>query len=179
MRIVATHMDYSLHWPARLQKLKEVVEANGDELQVIEVATRGSPYEFSRTGAAAECGRQGWITLFGDAELPRLSPRDIDRKLWAALERVSPDVVMAGPIAFPVGTTAVRWCRARRRGVIVTDDARLEDVPLRIPQRRRDAGAGRIAFADLRVLRNCGIAGLLWCRRGRQRVVCTAGSGAS
>jgi glycosyltransferase involved in cell wall biosynthesis len=129
MRIVATHMDFSLHWPARLQKLKDVVEANGGELQVIEVATRGSPYEFSRTGAAADCGRQDWITLFGDAELPRLSPWDIDRKLWAALERISPDVVMAGPIAFPVGTTAVRWCRARRRGIIVTDDARLEDVP--------------------------------------------------
>jgi glycosyltransferase involved in cell wall biosynthesis len=122
-------MDFSLHWPARLQTLKNVVEANGGELQVIEVATRGSPYEFSRTGATAEPGRQDWITLFGDAQLRQLSPSEIDRELWLALERISPDVVMTGPIAFPVGTTAVRWCRARRRGVIVTDDARLEDVP--------------------------------------------------
>ncbi len=129
LRIVATHMDFFLHWPARLARLKDVVEANGGELQVIEVAARGSPYEFSRTGPAADSGRCGWLTLFDGAELPRLSPLDINRKLWTALERISPDVVMAGPIAFPVGTTAVRWCRARRRGVIVTDDARLEDVP--------------------------------------------------
>jgi hypothetical protein len=98
------------------------MKANGGELQVIDVATYGSPCAFSRMAGAADAGRQDWLFLFGDAELLRLLPLDIDRNSWTALERISSDAVIAGPIAFPAGAAAARWCRARR-GAIVTDDA--------------------------------------------------------
>jgi glycosyltransferase involved in cell wall biosynthesis len=129
LRIVAVHMDFSLHWPARLAKFRELVECNGAEITIIEVAMRGSPYDFSRIGRLADASTRGWLSLFGNIRLSYLSPRLIARELWRVLDRIDPDVVLSGPIAFPAGATAVRWCRTRRRGVVVMNNARLEDVP--------------------------------------------------
>jgi glycosyltransferase involved in cell wall biosynthesis len=70
-----------------------------------------------------------WTTLFSGADIRKLPAPEVARKVWLALEQINPDVVLAGPIAFTPGATAVRWCRTRRRGVVVMDDARSQDVP--------------------------------------------------
>ena len=129
MRIVVVHMDLSLHWPVRLGKLQELVERKGGAITVVEAATRGSPYDFARRGQPDAAPLRGWVSLFGDAKLSGLSPRVIADKVWRILDQIDPDVVLSGPVAFPTGATAVRWCRSRRRGVVVIDNARLEDVP--------------------------------------------------
>ena len=36
---------------------------------------------------------------------------------------------LAGAIAFPAGATVVRWCKSRKKQVVIFDKARLQDVP--------------------------------------------------
>lgn len=48
MRIVITHTDFRIYWPARLQALNSVLNQRGDTLEVIEIAGEGSHYAFSK-----------------------------------------------------------------------------------------------------------------------------------
>jgi glycosyltransferase involved in cell wall biosynthesis len=48
--------------------------------------------------------------------------------LWDQLEKINPDIVIAGAIAFPSGATAVHWCKSKRKPVVIFDDVRLQDV---------------------------------------------------
>ncbi|OGV65007.1 MAG: hypothetical protein A3K19_16320 [Lentisphaerae bacterium RIFOXYB12_FULL_65_16] len=58
-----------------------------------------------------------------------IPPRQAATSLFRHLDALAPDVVMAGAVAFPSGAAALRWACARKRGVILFDDARREDVP--------------------------------------------------
>jgi glycosyltransferase involved in cell wall biosynthesis len=61
--------------------------------------------------------------------MEEIPPKQAARALWNSLERYRPDVILAGAIAYPSGAIAVRWARKRKKGVIIFDDARLQDVP--------------------------------------------------
>jgi glycosyltransferase involved in cell wall biosynthesis len=126
MRVVLTHTDLRLYWEARILRLNARLREREDELHVLELGDRGSPYD-----AIGDCrpvgGSLAWNRLLrGDLRL--LSPAVMSKALQKALDRLDPDVVISGPIAFPSGAAAVRWCRDHRRPVIVMDDARLADV---------------------------------------------------
>ena len=127
MRIVLTHTDFRLYWLARLRDLHRMLADAGSELVVIEIAGKGSPYDFARQESATKMNAT-WIRLF-DEDICSLSPNVISEALFAKLDELKPDVVVAGAIAFPSGATAVRWCRQRHKPVIIMDDARQEDVP--------------------------------------------------
>lgn len=126
MKIVVTHTDFRCYWAARFRELTGALGDSGDELIVVEVSGKGSPYDFARAAASDEASCK-WIRLFED-DLRSLSPAAISSRLHACLDELDPDVVLAGPIAFPPGAAAVPWCRRRRRGVIIMDDARYQDV---------------------------------------------------
>ena len=126
MRVVVTHMNLTLYWVPRLRELARAVARQGGEVVGLEVASRGTPYDF-----AADPDRNGpvrWITLF-DEDIRALPPRTLAAALSRKLDEVRGDVVLAGAIAFVAGATAVRWCRQHRRPVIIMDDARRRDVP--------------------------------------------------
>jgi 1,2-diacylglycerol 3-alpha-glucosyltransferase len=128
LRVAAVHTSFSLYWPARLNALSRKLQENGTELHVIEVTADPGPYSFARGPSLLELN--GRIKqLFGDMAIASLKSPAIASRVWDALESLKPDVVVAGAIAFTPGATAVRWCRSRRRGVVVMDDARLSDVP--------------------------------------------------
>ena len=126
MKVVLAHTDFRIYWPPRLKALRSFCAAHDTELKVVEIAGKGSPYRFAGGSLA---GDGWWTCLFPDSEIERVRPRSAAKALWSALEAIRPDVVVAGAIAYTSGTTAVAWARARRRAVVIGDDARLADVP--------------------------------------------------
>jgi glycosyltransferase involved in cell wall biosynthesis len=127
--VAITHTNFSLQWPRRLEVLRQHLHARQADLEVIEVTGHGGPYSFAGPGSANPAADH-WNTLFGqDQKMESLAPAAVARRVWEALDRIRPDAVICGAVAFTPGATAVRWCRQRRRGVVVMDDARSVDVP--------------------------------------------------
>ena len=126
MKLVVTHTDFRLYWPARLEAFRHDIEPIGWSLHVIEIAGKGSPYSFA-AGNDTESD-DWWTCLFPDDEMESIPAVLASRRLYQALNRENPDVVVAGAIAFPSGATAVRWAREKGRRVVIFDDARLRDV---------------------------------------------------
>ena len=127
MHIVITHTDFRLYWPARIAALNDLLRSHGHTLQVIEIAGKGSPYSFAAKNS--NISSLDWTCLFPERKMESLTGREAAKALWDQLERIKPDVVIAGAIAFPSGATAVRWCKSRYKPVVIFDNARLQDVP--------------------------------------------------
>jgi len=126
MKVVFAHTDFRLYWPVRLRRLREYLQECGVELQVVEIAGKGSPYAFA---GRSDPGGDGWRCLFPEAAMEEIEPRRACGALFGALDELQPDVVFAGALAFPSGATALRWARRRNRRVVIFDDARRMDVP--------------------------------------------------
>jgi glycosyltransferase involved in cell wall biosynthesis len=126
--VAITHTNFSLQWPRRLEVLRQFLDVQQADLEVVEVTGHGGPYSFAGPGSGDPAAGR-WTTLFGQDQMETLDPATVSRRVWEALDRVQPDVVICGAVAFTPGATAVRWCRRRRRGVVVMDDARTVDVP--------------------------------------------------
>jgi glycosyltransferase involved in cell wall biosynthesis len=124
MKIVITHTDFRIYWPARLKALQKAAEERGHKLIVIEIAGKGSPYSFAETNFE----NSDWICLFPDEKMETIDPKKASKSLFHKLDELKPDIVIAGAIAFPSGATATRWAKKRKKGVVIFDDARLEDV---------------------------------------------------
>lgn len=128
MKAVITHTDFRLYWPARLHALSKAFEKNGDELHIVEIAGKGSPYSFAK-GYLLHYEIPFWHCLFPHHRMESLPPGRAFKKLTEKLSEISPHVVLAGSIAFPSGAAAVHWAKRMNRSVIIFDNARLEDVP--------------------------------------------------
>lgn len=124
-KIAIVHTDFRLYWLPRLQALNNYLNNKSAELHVIEIAGQGSPYAF----ATKKNNNSFWSCLFPNKRMEDVAPREAYTALYHALEKISPDIVIAGAIAYPSGATAVRWSRDNKKPVIIMDDARLADVP--------------------------------------------------
>ncbi|MEI6680036.1 MAG: glycosyltransferase family 4 protein [Mariniphaga sp.] len=126
LRLVVLHTDLRIYWQARLFNLQETLNKIGINLDVIEIAGKGSPYSFEKERADSEILR--WHILFphqGPGEIPSaISQQAIERKL----DELNPDVVLAGAIAFQSGTGALKWKAKTGKPIIIFDDARQIDV---------------------------------------------------
>lgn len=126
MKVVALHTDFRIYWPARLQALNQALESRGDSLDVIEIAGKGSPYAFAAKG---DTDGMHWHVLFPESRPEELSGKEIKDPLFRLLDRLNPDVVIAGAIAFPSGALATQWANARKgKRVVIFDDAKAEAV---------------------------------------------------
>lgn len=125
--IAIVHTDFRLYWPARLQRLNDFLARKGVGLSVVEIAGKGSPYCFD-LGSGADSALQ-WTQLFASRRMEEIAAGEAADAVCRKLEELQPDAVIAGPVAFPAGAAAVRWCSSKRRPVVVFDDARLDDVP--------------------------------------------------
>lgn len=125
MKIVFVHTDFRLYWGARLHALKQYLEARGHSLDVIEIADAGSHYAFSKENHE---GASHWHVVFPGAKPEALSGKEIQPRLFALLEELRPDVIIAGAIAFPSGALSVAWGQKNQVPVVVFDDARIEAV---------------------------------------------------
>ena len=124
MKIAALHTDFRIYWPARLQALSKVLKERGDELTVIEIAGKGSPYAFANQKEIQDY----WIVLFPEDSPERLSPSQIKKELFRVLGELEPDIILAGATAFPSGALAVQWGLSKGIRVVTFDDAKHEVV---------------------------------------------------
>ena len=119
MKIVILHTDFRIYWPARLKALAKFLADQGDSLDIIEIAGAGSPYAFAKKIVTSELS---WQILFPNAKMESLQTKEIDLFVLNKLNEISPDVIIAGAIAFPSGALAVRWARNHHKRVIIFDD---------------------------------------------------------
>ncbi len=127
MKIVFLHTDFRVYWLPRLKYLGDFLQSHGHELHIIEIAGNGSPYAFS--DARLEHGIYQWHCLFPDQGMEHISSDEACKRSMDILERLKPDIVFAGAIAYPSGASAVKFCRKNRIPVVIFDNARLADVP--------------------------------------------------
>ena len=97
MTVVLTHTDLRLNWTARVAALSHDLAKDGDELVVIEIAGRGSPYAFAGRSVSGE-RRPEWKVLYPDSAVEDVDRHAASRLLWRELDSVCPDVVVAGPV---------------------------------------------------------------------------------
>ncbi|MDL2323427.1 glycosyltransferase family 4 protein [Bacteroidales bacterium OttesenSCG-928-A17] len=126
MRIVALHTDFRLYWPARLKKLSSDLEQRGDELTVVEISGKGSPYSFASKETNADLN---WICLFPNERMEDLNPKEAKTTVLQKLDKLMPDAILSGSIAFSSGAAAVDWAKRNDKAVVIFDDSKLEDVP--------------------------------------------------
>jgi glycosyltransferase involved in cell wall biosynthesis len=126
-KVVFLHTDFRLYWKRRLEKLAEFLEKKDIELTVVEISGKGSPYDFEKRGEITPDPK--WIVLFPEEAMKDIDPRKAADAAIDILNKIQPDVVFAGALAFPSGAAAVRWGLFRAKPVVLFDDARLEDVP--------------------------------------------------
>lgn len=127
MHVAIVFSRFILYWQARLRALAKALSNRGDKLSVIETLEQIAGYEFTSEGASNLVG-VAYYRCHDGSSVPQ-SPRRVSSRLWALLERLQPDAVLASAIAFPEGVAAIRWCKARRKIVVIMDDVRSEDVP--------------------------------------------------
>ena len=125
MKVVFLHTDFRIYWPARLEALNKVFFQRGNQLDIIEIAGKGSPYSFSET---VKSKNLNWHILFPDQRPECLSGNTIKKTLYRLLNQITPDIIIAGAIAFPSGALAVAWGQEHNCKIIVFDDAKIEAV---------------------------------------------------
>ena len=125
MKIAIVHTDFRIYWPARLKALSSFLQKQGIELEVVEIAGAGSPYAFA--GKEKQEGMV-WHILFPSSKMEELRNCEIKKRLFELLNRIRPDIVIAGAIAFPSGAISVAWAKKYKKKVICFDDAKIEAV---------------------------------------------------
>lgn len=126
MKVVALHTDFRIYWPARLEALRRYMAQQQTSLDVIEIAGKGSPYSFDKKHQSEN---SSWHILFPNSKPEELSGKTIKPVLFALLDKINPDVLLAGAIAFPSGALAVQWANSRpNKRVIIFDDSKIESV---------------------------------------------------
>jgi glycosyltransferase involved in cell wall biosynthesis len=126
MNIVITHTDFRIYWQARLNALSRFLHDRNISLDIVEIADSGSHYDFS--GRVHKYSDK-WHCLFPNKRIEEVNPHVANKRLREKLDELSPDIVIAGAIAFFSGAAAVRWATENRKKVIIFDDARLQDIP--------------------------------------------------
>jgi hypothetical protein len=126
LKIVFTHTDFRIYWPARLKKLHSYLAERNIEMRVVEISGKGSPYEFD---SVSQNYPPYWLCIFPDKRMEDLSSSKANKALRKKLDEFQPDIVFSGAIAYPSGAAAVRWAKENRRKCVIFDNSRLEDVP--------------------------------------------------
>lgn len=126
MKVVALHTDFRLYWPARLKHLSLELEKRGDQLTIIEIAGKGSPYAFA---SESNDRPDNWLCLFPEEKIEDIDPKAAKKEIFKLLNEIRPEVIIAGAIAFPSGASAVDWAKRNNKAVVIFDDSKLEDVP--------------------------------------------------
>jgi glycosyltransferase involved in cell wall biosynthesis len=126
MIVVFAHTDFRIYWPARLSALTGYLKERNIRLEIIEIAGAGSPYDFSGQSGSYPVN---WNCLFPDMKMEDISAKEAGGALCQKLDKIKPDIVFAGAIAFPSGAAAVQWAAKNLKKVVIFDNARVQDVP--------------------------------------------------
>lgn len=125
MKTAIVHTDFRIYWPARLKAFNDFLNSKSMSLDIIEIAGKGSPYAFA---GKSNNEKLNWHILFPDDKMEDIKSSSIQKKLYALLDKINPDVIIAGAIAFPSGALSVSWANRHKKKVICFDDAKIDSV---------------------------------------------------
>ena len=109
-----------MYWKGRLHYLHRFLATENTELFAIELFGKGSPYAFDTVN-----DKQPWWTcLFPGHSAADLSKQQIKQSIFAALDRLQPDVVIGPSIVFYAGALGIAWARQNKKRFVMFDDAR-------------------------------------------------------
>lgn len=125
-KIVFLHTDFRIYWKSRLNNLNRILQHLKIEFCIIEIAGKGSPYEFAHN--ESEHKNISWHILFPENDINEISAKEISYKISEILDKINPDIVFAGALAFPSGAGALKWKHKTAKPIVIFDDARQQDV---------------------------------------------------
>jgi len=110
---------------ARLEAAGRWFAERGWRVVGLEVARTDNTYAWNVADGAESFQR---VTLFHDS-YHALSPRQIARKVGAALDHINPLAVATVGWSFPEARAALRWCRKNEAPVICMSASKRDDAP--------------------------------------------------
>lgn len=109
--------NFALYFIPRIVCLDNYLREHGDSLVVINSNEDNVLY-----------GNLPQINLNRKYDLQNLwelsKNNDYTCKVFEALDKINPDVVVSGFIAFPYGAAALKWAKSRNKGIVEYDDQR-------------------------------------------------------
>jgi len=120
LKIAILNNDFRVYWKGRLIYLYQYLSELNNEVSAIELFGKGSAYTFDHYN-----NKENWWTcLFPDNEADDLSDYDIKQKLFEALNKINPDVIIAPSIVFYAGALGLQWAKRHKKKFIMFDDAK-------------------------------------------------------
>ncbi|MXV17410.1 glycosyltransferase family 4 protein [Hufsiella ginkgonis] len=120
MKIALLNHDFRVFWKGRLRYLHRFLSSQRIDLHAIELFGQGSPYSFDKYTNTEEW----WRCLFPNHSSDDLSKKEIEKCLFAALDEIDPDIVIAPSIVFFAGALGLRWVKKHKKKFIMFDDAK-------------------------------------------------------
>ncbi len=119
LKVVILNNDFRVYWKGRLVYLRQFLADQAISFNAIELFGRGSPYAFD----AYDNKEAWWTCLFPANSAGELTSKEIRKALFAALDHLDPNIVIAPSIVFYAGALGIRWAKKRDRKFIMFDDA--------------------------------------------------------
>jgi glycosyltransferase involved in cell wall biosynthesis len=116
MKVVILHNDLRVYWKGRIKYLCQFLAEHNISVHAIELFGKGSPYYFDPVDID-NC-------LFPDNSHDELTKSEIKSKLFAKLDEINPDVIIAGSIVFFSGALGLNWARKHNKHFIMFDDGK-------------------------------------------------------
>lgn len=116
-RIAFVNNGFGPYFVPKFLELHRRLTADDYEMMVIEAARTRSLYDYLPLNKDVP---EWWNRLSGQANLFRM--------FTAELQRLNPDVVFAGAVAYTAGAAAVRWGLAAGKPIVIMDNARRRNV---------------------------------------------------
>ena len=118
------HNDLRVYWRRRLLYLRDFLASKGIDLYAVELFGKGSPYVFDPFDKT----ELWWDCLFPDHGVSELSKYQIRDRIFEKLDKITPDVIIAGSIVFYSGALGIRWAKKNKKKFIMFDDAKPSGV---------------------------------------------------
>ena len=125
----------AVQWPrfgpyhvARLGATHDLLARHGIRLTGLETASADAAYAWD---TRVEQAPWQHVCAFPGRDYRALAPREMEKGVWALLDRLDPDAVAIHTYSLPDSRACLRWCRRRGRGAILMWDSRYEDAPRR------------------------------------------------
>ncbi len=124
MKAVILNNEFRVYWKGRLSFLQPFLAKKGIDFFAIELFGEGSPYAFDSLNTS----ESWWTCLFPQNKASDIAEKEIERVLFAELDRIKPDIVIASPITFYAGALGIRWAKKNKAKFIMFDDVTPEQV---------------------------------------------------
>ena len=113
--------NYALYFIPRLIAFSEKLESDGNELWILQASKENLLY-----GSIPQTDMSS-LNVVHVFDAP--NSLNYQEKVFYMLDKLNPDVLMTGFIAFPYGAVGLKWAKLRHKGIVEYDDQRINTFP--------------------------------------------------